>query len=85
MVNEKLFVNVYEKLSECVFTRGQRLFELLGLLLVGDDECVQVSAAAHLKLHIVLVLLDLNSYTHTHSHQTGSDHGSVMYRINFTL
>lgn len=50
--------------GECV-TWWQRLFELLSLLLVCDDECVQISAAAHLKLHIVLVLLDLNSFTHT--------------------
>lgn len=56
---------LHASVKVCVFTRWQRLFELLSLLLVRDDECVQVSAAAHLKLHIVLVLLDLNSYTDT--------------------
>lgn len=57
---------LHSSVKVCVFTWWQRLFELLSLLLVCDDECVQVSAAAHLKLHIVLVLLDLNSYTQTH-------------------
>jgi len=41
-------------------TWGQGLLQLLGLLLVGDDQGVQVPAAAHLELHIVLVLLDLD-------------------------
>lgn len=41
-------------------TWGQGLLQLLGLLLVGDDQRVEVAAAAHLELHIVLVLLDLD-------------------------
>lgn len=41
-------------------TWGQGLLQLLGLLLVRDDQGVQVPAAAHLELHIVLVLLDLD-------------------------
>lgn len=41
-------------------TWGQGLLQLLGLLLVRDDQRVQVPAAAHLELHIVLVLLDLD-------------------------
>lgn len=57
-----------------VFTWWQRLFELLCLLLVSDDECVQVPAAAHLKLHIVLVLLDLNSYKGTNISGSSSRH-----------
>lgn len=40
-------------------TWRQGLLELLGLLLVCDDQGVQVPAAAHLELYIVLVLLDL--------------------------
>lgn len=40
-------------------TWGQGLLELLGLLLVCDDQGVQVPAAAHLELYVVLVLLDL--------------------------
>lgn len=36
------------------------LLELLCLLLVCDDQCVQVPAAAHLEFHIVLVLLDFD-------------------------
>ena len=43
-------------------TWWQGLFELLCLLLVGDDQGVQVPAAAHLEFDIVLVLLDLDSY-----------------------
>lgn len=42
-------------------TWGQGLLQLLSLLLVGDDQGVEVPAAAYLKLHIVLVLLDLDS------------------------
>ena len=42
-----------------VQTWGQGLLQLLGLLLVCDDQGVQVPAAAHLELDIVLVLLDL--------------------------
>lgn len=42
-------------------TWRQRLFELLSLLLVCDDQGVQVPAAAHLELHIVPVLLDFYS------------------------
>lgn len=41
-------------------TWGQRLLQLLRLLLVGDDQGVEVPAAAHLELDIVLVLLDLD-------------------------
>lgn len=40
-------------------TWGQGLLQLLGLLLVCDDEGVQVPAATHLELDIILVLLDL--------------------------
>lgn len=46
-----------------VGTWGQGLLQLLGLLLVRDDQRVQVPAAAHLELHIVLVLLDLDGCT----------------------
>lgn len=42
-----------------ILTGWQGLLELLSLLLVCDDQCVQVSAAADLELDIVLVLLDL--------------------------
>lgn len=42
----------------CTWRQG--LLQLLGLLLVRDDQGVQVPAAAHLEFHIVLVLLDLD-------------------------
>lgn len=46
-------------------TRWQRLLQFLSLLLVCDDQCVQVSAAADLELDIVLVLLDFYSCRNT--------------------
>lgn len=39
---------------------GQRLLQLLGLLLVGDDQCVQEARASDLELGVVGVLLDLD-------------------------
>lgn len=48
-------------LAPRLLTWRQGLFELLGLLLVCDDQRVQVPAAAHLELNIILVLLDLYS------------------------
>lgn len=44
-----------------ILTGWQGLLQLLSLLLVCDDQCVQVSAAADLELDIVLVLLDFYS------------------------
>lgn len=41
-------------------TGGQRLLELLGLLLVGNDQGVEVARAAHLELGVLGVLLDLD-------------------------
>lgn len=46
-------------------TRWQRLLQFLSLLLVCDDQCVQVSAAADLELDVVLVLLDFYSCRNT--------------------
>lgn len=48
-----------------ILTRGQRLLQFLSLLLVCDDQCVQVSAAADLEFDIVLVLLDFYSCRNT--------------------
>lgn len=41
-------------------TRRQRLLQLLGLLLVGDDQCVQETRAADLELGVLRVLLYLD-------------------------
>lgn len=60
-------------------TWRQGLLELLGLLLVCDDQGVQVPAAAHLELYIVLVLLDLYGCRTT---RTRLDWGS---HLNVTL
>jgi len=42
-------------------TRGQRLLQLLGLLLVGDLQGVQEPGASDLELGVVGVLLDLDA------------------------
>lgn len=51
-----------------ILTGWQGLLQLLSLLLVCDDQCVQVSAAANLELDIVLVLLDLYGCRNKASH-----------------
>lgn len=63
-------------------TWRQGLLQLLGLLLVRDDQGVQVPAAAHLELHIVLVLLDLYGCrtTRTRLRSLGAFHGLFVSR-----
>ena len=41
---------------------GKRLLQLLCLLLVFDDQCVQESGATHLELGVFGILLDLDTF-----------------------
>ena len=42
---------------------GKRLLQLLCLLLVFDDQCLQESGATHLELGVVGILFDLDTYS----------------------
>lgn len=62
-------------------TWGQGLLQLLGLLLVRDDEGVQVPAATHLELDIFLVLLDLYGCGTTDE----SEHSTPWFAVGISM